>query len=347
MQFHKPLPVARTPDGKKAPALRWGIIGPGWIANRFVSSVQKSTRQQILAVADISLKGAQDFASSHDIPFAYGSVEELVYNKDIDVVYISVPHPAHFTCAMEAIRAGKHVLVEKPLALNGSEVQKLRDAARQNKVFLMEAMWTWFLPKFDVLRQVLEEGMIGEVHSIIADHGEHFGPEHRIMRADLAGGPLMDLGSYPVAFATKILGRPENVLASGQPAPAGVNGQASIILSHANGNQSSIHTTLFSHTPGSAVIAGTEGYIFMEGMFYTPGNFHIFNNDKQKITYEEPRFAYDQLYHEAAHVAYCIEQGLLESPLRPLEDSLVTMQTLDEVRKQLGIVFNEERDGGR
>lgn len=347
MQFHKPLPAARTPDGNAAPALRWGIIGPGWIANRFVTSVRKGTRQQILAVADINLQGAQSFAKQHGIERAYGSVEELVYDPNIDVVYISVPHPAHFPCAMQAIRAGKHVLVEKPLALNGNEVQQLRDAAREKKVFLMEAMWTWFLPKFDVLRQVLEEGMIGEVHSIIADHGEHFGPEHRIMRADLAGGPLMDLGSYPVAFATKILGRPQQVLASGQPAPAGVNGQASIILSHAHGHQSSIHTTLFSHTPGSAVIAGTEGYIFIEGMFYTPGSFHVFNNDKQKISYEEPKFSYDQLYHEAAHLATCVEQGLLESPLRPLEDSLITMQTLDEVRRQLGIVFNEERDGGR
>lgn len=347
MQFHFTLPTARALDRKAIPALRWGIIGPGWIAQRFVTSVKKDTHQIIAAVADVTLPGAQAFSQKFNIPLAYGSSEALVNNPDIDVVYISTPHPTHYPCALQAIRAGKHVLVEKPLALNAWEVAQLRDAARQHNVMLMEAMWTWFLPKFDVLQQLLDDRIIGDVHSVIADHGEHFGPEHRIMRADLAGGPLLDLGSYPIALATKLLGPAEQVLASGQPAPAGVNGQASIILTHGKGHQSSIHTTLFSHTPGSAVIAGTEGYIFIEGMFYAPGSFHVFNNDKQKISYDEPRYSYEQLYFEAEHFAWCVGQGLLESPLRSLEDSRVTLAAIDEVRRQLGIVFNEERDGRR
>jgi predicted dehydrogenase len=163
--------------------------------------------------------------------------------------------------------------VEKPLGLNAAEVRQLADEARRNRVFLMEALWTVFPPKFDVLRQVLDDGLLGEVRSEIADHGEHFGPGHRIMRADLAGGPLLDLGTYPVTLATTVLGPAERVLASGQPAPGGVNGQASILLAHAGGNQSVLHTTLFSKTPTSATIAGTDATVTIPGPFYQPGGF--------------------------------------------------------------------------
>jgi predicted dehydrogenase len=341
MKFHYTLPAARTPEGRSAPALRWGIVGPGWVAQRFVAALQKNTRQIAYAVAGSALSKARAFGQQFSIPHAYGSTDELVRDNNVDVVYVATPHPTHYACALKAIQAGKHVLVEKPLAINAEQVRGLQEAAREHKVFLMEAMWTAFLPKFDVLQQVIDQGAIGEIRTIIADHGEYFEQNHRIMRPELAGGTLMDLGSYPVALATKFLGAPEQVLASGQTAPTGVNGQASIVLKHKNGNQSSLHTTLFSHTPGTAVIAGTEGYIFLEGMFYAPGNFHIFNNDKQKISYEEPRFSYDQLYHQAAHLAFCVADGLTESPIRPLADSLLTLQTLDEVRRELGIVFND------
>lgn len=339
MEFHYRLPNARTPDGFEAPALRWGIIGPGWIAERFVASVQKNTRQIIQAVAGSSLDKAYNFAQRYSIPVAYNSIDELVDDPAINVVYISTPHPTHFACALNAIQAGKHVLVEKPMAINADQVIKLQLAARDNNVFLMEAMWSAFLPKFDVIRQIIEQGVIGEIHSVIADHGEFFEQDHRIMRPELAGGTLMDLGSYPVMLATKLLGAPEKVYASGQTAVTGVNGQAAIILNHAGGNQSSLHTTLFSHTPGSAVIAGREGYLFLEGMFYAPGNFHLYNNDKQKITYEEPRYSYDSLYHQAAHLASCVAQGRVESPIHPINDTLLAMQTLDEVRRQLNINF--------
>lgn len=341
MKFHYTLPQARTPEGSAAPALRWGVIGPGWVAQRFVAAVQRNTRQIFQAVAGSSLDKAASFGRRFAIPNAYGSVEELVADPQVDVVYISTPHPTHYACALKAIRAGKHVLVEKPLAINAEQVRGLQEAAREHRVFLMEAMWTAFLPKFDVIRQVIEQDTIGKIHTIIADHGEFFEQDHRIMRPELAGGTLMDLGSYPVALATKLLGKPEQVLASGQTAPTGVNGQASIILKHAGGNQSSLHTTLFSHTPGTAVIAGDEGYIFIEGMFYAPGNFHVYNNDKQKVTYEEPKYSYDSLHYQAAHLASCVTEGLLESPIRPVSDSLLTMQTLDHVRRELGIVFND------
>ena len=160
----------------------------------------------------------------------------------------------------------------------------------------------------------------------------------------MAGGPLLDLGTYLVALATKILGPPESVLASGQPAPSGVNGQASILLTHADEAQSVLHTTLFSHTPCTAVIAGSLATLTIPGSFYAPGDFTLAANDRAtELHFREEANRYEQLFHEAVHFAHCVGQGSTESPIRPVLDSIVTLETIDEVRRQLGIVFNEER----
>ena len=151
------------------------------------------------------------FAQSFGIERAYGSYEELVGDRDVDVVYVATPHNAHFPCAALALQAGKHALVEKPLALNAAQAERLAELARAANVFCMEALWTMFLPKFDVIRQLLADGALGDIHSVQADHGEFFEAGHRILRADLAGGPLLDLGTYPVSFATWVLGAPARV----------------------------------------------------------------------------------------------------------------------------------------
>jgi len=340
------LPSPRTPDPMLAPPLRWGVLGPGWIAERFVGSLRRSTRQPVVAVASRDLGRAEAFAARWGVDRAHGSYQALVEDPEVDVVYVATPHNAHRPCALLAVEAGRHTLVEKPLALNATEVEELAAAARDHGVFLMEALWTVFLPKFDVLRQVLADGLLGEVRSVLADNGEHFGPEHRIMRADLAGGPLLDLGTYPVALATMVLGPAERVLASGQPAPSGVNGQASILVSHAGGAQSVLHTTLFSDTPTAATIAGTEATATIPGPFYQPGDLRVRFWDGAALDHREPAAGHTALHFQAAHLAAAVHDGLLESPLRPLADSLATIRVVDEVRRQLGIVFAEEARPG-
>ena len=342
MAWPSALPPPRTPDPMLAPRLRWGVLGPGWIAERFVGSLRRSTRQQVVAVASRDLGRAAAFASRWGIDRAYGGYRALVEDPGVDVVYVATPHNAHRPCALLAIEAGRHTLVEKPLALNAAEVQELAAAARGNGVFLMEALWTVFLPKFDVLRQVLADGLLGEVRSVLAEVGEHFGPEHRIMRADLAGGPLLDLGTYPVALATMVLGPAERVLASGQPAPGGVNGQASILVGHAGGAQSVLHTTLFSDTPTAATIAGTAATATIPGPFYQPGDLRVRFFDGAALDHREPAAGHAALHFQAAHLAAAVGDGLLESPLRRLADSLTTIRVLDEVRRQLGVAFAEE-----
>jgi predicted dehydrogenase len=337
------LPPSRIPDAMAAPPLRWGVIGTGWIAERFVRAVQRHTRQHIAAVGSRSVDTARQFADRFGVPTAYGSYEALVADPQIDVVYVATPHNVHHPCALLALRAGKHVLVEKPMAINAAQATEIAELAASQGVFCAEALWTFFLPKFDVIAQLLADGVLGEVRTVIADHGEHFGPEHRIMRHDLAGGPLLDLGTYPVALAVAILGEPERVQASGQPAPSGVNGQASAILTAPGGNQAVLHTTLFSNTPHAATIAGTDATLDLAGPFWGPGNFVLTSADlKHRVVFEEPPIRHGALYFQAAEVARRIYSGEAQTPLRPLAQSVATLRVIDEIRRQIGVVFNEE-----
>jgi predicted dehydrogenase len=341
--FPTTLPAARTPLSEAAPALRWGVLGTGWIAERFVRSLQHHTRQQLLAVGSRDAERSASFAGRHGLPRAYDSYEELVADPDIDVVYIATPHPAHHPCATLALGAGKHTLVEKPLALNTAQATEIAQLAADRGQFCAEALWTFFLPKFDVVRQLLEDGALGEVRTVQAEHGEHFTAEHRILRHDLAGGPLLDLGTYPLSLATWVLGAPQRILSAGQPHAAGVNGQAAVILSDRHGNQAVLHTTLFSNTSTTATIAGTQGTLTMPGPFYQPGDLLLTSADSnQQLTFTEPRTAHDALHFEAAEVARCITAGRLESPIRPLAESITTLQVMDEIRRQLGVAFPGE-----
>ncbi|MEH0572992.1 MULTISPECIES: Gfo/Idh/MocA family oxidoreductase [Streptomyces] len=338
--FPTALPVARTADPMDAPALRWGVLGTGWIANRFVRSVQRHTRQRFMAVASRDAARAKDFADRHGIPGFYGSYEDLVAAADVDVVYVATDHIAHLRCARLALEAGKHALVEKPIGLDAGQAAEIAQLASARGLFCAEALWTFFLPKFDVVRQILDSGGLGEVHTVLADLGEHFDPGHRILRPELAGGPLLDLGTYPVSLATWVLGAPTGVQALGQPHPAGVAGQTSAILRDAQGNQAVVHTTLFCDTPTTATIAGTRATLSLPGPFYQPGDLVLTPaGGGTPLTSSEPRTAHDALHFEAAEVARCIATGLRETPLRPLRESVFTLRVMDEIRRLCGITF--------
>jgi predicted dehydrogenase len=319
-----------------APALRWGVLGTGWIAERFVRALQRSTRQRVVAVGSRERARSAEFAARHGLARGFGSYEELVADRGVDVVYVATPHNAHLPCARLALEAGKPVLVEKPLGVDAREARELAELAAARALFCMEALWTFFLPKFDVVRQLLEAGALGEIRTVLADNGEWFEAGHRIMRADLAGGPMLDLGTYPISLATWVLGPPERVLAAAQPHPAGVNGQTAAILTDARGNQAVIQTSLWANTPTSATLAGTEATLSLPGPFYQPGDFTLSAPDGRALRYSEPAVAHDALYFQAAEVARRISAGALESPLRPLADSIATLQVADEIRLSAG-----------
>lgn len=337
------LPRPRTPDPMDAPPLRWGVLGTGWIAERFAASLTRSTRQRLYAVGSRSPATARAFAARVGASTAYGSYAELVADPRVDVVYVATPHNLHHPHARLALEAGRPVVVEKPMGLNAAQCRDLGALAARQGLFLMEAMWTLFLPKFDVIRQLLADGLLGDVHTVIADMGERFGPEHRIQRADLAGGPLLDLGTYPVMLATWVLGAPAEVQATGAPAPSGVNGQTAAILRTAAGAVASLHTTLLSDTPTTAVVAGSAATLELAGPFYQPGGFVVTRPGGAPLVHEEPAIAHAALHFEAAEAARRIVSGEQASPLRPVADTVTTMAAMDAIRREVGISYAEER----
>ena len=213
--------------------MRWGLLGSGWIAERFIESVRAHTKQDIVAVGSRSKDRAEEFASRMALKRAYGDYQELVAADDLDVIYVATPHNMHHEGVTLALNAGKHVLVEKPIALNHAQALEMVELARRKRLFLAEALWMFYLPKFDVLRQLLETKAIGQIKSVYTEYGEYFKRDHRIFDPKLAGGPLLDLGTYPVSLLTEIFGVPESVIGLGQADPSGINGQLSAILTDA------------------------------------------------------------------------------------------------------------------
>jgi predicted dehydrogenase len=339
------LPSPRTPDPREAPPLRWGILAPGWIAQTFAEGVRAHTRQEIRAVGSRSLERAQAFATEVGAGAAYGSYEELVADPDVDVVYVASPHSEHRDHALLAIEAGKAVLVEKAFARSAAQAREVFDAAERQGVFAMEAMWTRFLPHTDVVRQCLEQGLLGDVHTVMADHGQLLYPDgpQRLSDPALAGGALLDLGVYPVSFAHFALGAFESVTATGVLTDLGVDSQESITVRTATHALGLLGTTMLTKTPTVATVCGTRARLDIGGDFYTTGvPVRLFTPDGE--LHDEYAFPVQghRLDFEAAEVARCVSAGLSESPLLPWSETIAVMETMDEVRRQVGVRYPGE-----
>ena len=342
MTFPSALPEPRTPDPMAAPALRWGLLGTGWIAERFTAALQRHTRQQVVAVGSRTSESARAFADRAGIPDAHGSYADLVSDPAVDVVYVATPHHLHLDHALLALEAGKHVLVEKPFTLDAASARQVAALAAERGLFCMEALWTLFLPRYDVVGQLLADGALGDLQTVLADHGEWFGPDHRIQRPDLAGGCLWDLGVYNLAVALWAAGSAGSVTAVGTDAPTGVPGQTSMVLRHAprygTGDVHSVlSTTIFNDTPCGAVLSGSTAALHVPGPFWGPGPLELVEHGRgRRLAWTEPAVRHEALYFQAAEVARCVDAGERESPLRPLEDTVTMLSVLDEVRRQVG-----------
>ena len=330
-------------DPRSAPPLRWGILGPGGIAAVFAEAINRHTRSQVVAVGSRHRDRAERFATHHGIPTTHVGYEALVADPQVQAVYVASPHSEHREHALMAIAAGKHVLVEKSFTRNAAEAQEVIDAARSAGVFLMEAMWTRFLPHVVALRSVLERGDIGEVVTLIADHGQALNglpDSHRLHNPDLAGGALLDLGVYPVSFAHDLLGVPTSIHGTGSLTPTGVDGQVSMALGYGERVQASLHTTLLSRTATTAVIGGTEGRVEIATDFYRPTSFTVVRHDGTWWSYD--REIDGGFQYQAAEVARQVADGATESPRMTWQNTLEVMATMDEVRRQIGVAYPGE-----
>ena len=335
------LPTPRIPLADSVPALRWGVIGVG-IADRFVAALHEHTPQRAVAVTSLHPERAAAFAAKHGVATVHPSVDALVADPEIDAVYVATPHPVHRAQTLAAVAHGKHVLVEKPIAMSAAEAREMTDAGRAAGVLVMEAMWTRYLPQSDLVRHVIAEGLIGEVHSVQADFGfvAPVDPAHRLWNPELGGGAMLDAGVYPVSFASSVLGVPSTIHAVGTTLENGVDTRAHVVVSYAGGGTSLLTTSLMTTLPIEAQVFGSKGRLKVLSPFFGPTGVEVTVGQfdtAESATWRDERWPglYDAMSDEATAFSAFVAEGRTESPVHPHAEVVSVMATIDEVRAQL------------
>ncbi|WP_375435054.1 Gfo/Idh/MocA family protein [uncultured Hymenobacter sp.] len=321
----------------------WAILGLGNIAHKFAESLTLLPNARLHAVASRSTTKAQEFAARFGVPHAVGSYEKLLTIPGIDAVYIATPHSEHHDHTLLCLRGGLPVLCEKAFALNARQSHDMISTAQEKSVFLMEAFWTRFFPAINKALELLAAGTIGEVKHLAADFGfaADYKPEARLFNPELAGGSLLDIGVYPLFISKLFLGEPQEIRAVAVPAATGVDQNCAMVLSYASGATASLFSTLAAQTDNQCVLYGSKGQLHLTGRFHAASGItlHLTGQEPQVIPCEKQGFGY---HYEAQHVQECLEQGLTESPMLPLQFSQELMQLLDTVRQQIGLRYPGE-----
>ncbi|MET0713277.1 MAG: Gfo/Idh/MocA family oxidoreductase [Mycetocola sp.] len=323
--------------------LRWGILGPGGIAQAFANDLVLNGLT-VQAVGSRRADAAAAFAEKYGIPNVHGSYEDLVADPEVDVIYVATPHPFHAAQALMALEAGKHVLVEKPFTLNAPEAEAVTARARELGLVVLEAMWTRFLPHMVRIREILAEGTLGELRSVIADHTQSLpsDPAHRINALELGGGALLDLGIYPISFASAVLGTPAQVTASATFRDTGADASVGTIFTY-SGDQ--IATTLSAsnaHGPNVASVIGSEGRIDIDSVWYSASSFTVYNNANDVLESYTSNVVGRGMQFQALELERLVAAGELESDVLPHAETVSIMHTLDDIRRQIGLVYPGE-----
>lgn len=321
--------------------LRWGIAATGSIAASMCEALQTLPDADIVAVGSRTQDAADTFAERFGIPHAHAGYDALWADDDVDVVYVASPHSHHHAMTIAALDAGKHVVCEKAFAVNAAQAREMVEAARRNDRFLMEAMWTWFIPAVVDIRQRVLDGEIGELKVVEANFGIPVSdPDGRHRRLDLAGGAMLDIGIYPVTFARFLAGDPIEAKVAGTLGDTGVDANVGGVVTFAGGALGVFHTSLDMMTSLRATVYGTLGRIDVDAPFWFPTGFTLRVSGEEPVHIEMP---HDGLAHEAAHAMQRIRAGHRESDVIPLATTVSTMELLDDIRAQLGVVYPEER----
>lgn len=320
--------------------IRWGIAGPGGISKQFAKDLAHAEGARLVAVAGRSLEKAEAFAKEFGVARAYGNLNELAEDPEVDIVYVGTLHPAHKENALAFLRAGKAVLCEKPFTMNAAEAEEIIRFAKEKRIFLMEAMWTRYLPPIRQARQWLDEGAIGEVRLVKADFGFNIGwqPESRLLDPNLGGGALLDAGIYPVSFASMVFGgRPEKIMSSARIGETGVDEQFSLLLEYEGGKTAALNGSVQLGLVNDAYIYGTKGYIHVPAFLAArSATLHIAGEDP--VLFEDDRTVAGYAF-EAEEAMACLREGRTESSVMPLNETLAIMTTLDRIRRQWNLRY--------
>lgn len=322
---------------------RWGILGAGRIAGVFAEGLANLPDAELLAVGSRSQENADAFAERFGVARRYASYQALADDPDVDAIYVATPHVLHAENSLQCLRAGKAVLCEKPFTINANQAERVIAYAREHGVFLMEAMWTRFLPHMQTLRGLLEDGAIGEPRLLDASFGFRtgFNPRGRLFDPALGGGALLDVGVYTVSLASMIFGTPREVSGLATLGETGVDEQGAVLLGYDDGQLASLNFAIRTNTLHEAVLSGTEGQIKINQQWWAPSSLTL-----SRAGAEDQHFAPAAIgngyAHEAIEVQRCLQDGRTESSVMPLDETLAIMRTMDRLRAHWGVQYPGE-----
>lgn len=319
--------------------LRWGILGPGKIARSFADDLQLVKGSVLTAVASRSAEKAEAFRKEYGADIAYGSYEELYRSDKVDVIYIATPHTYHASQAISAMEHGKHVLCEKPMGVNATEVRQMIASAEKNGVFLMEALWSRFNPSIRKVKELADQGALGQIRYLQADFAFYAldrDPRGRLLNPELAGGSLLDIGIYPVFLAYLMMGKPSRILSVTKKFDQQVEVQTAIIFEYENG-MAQLFSGLASHSEMRATISGTKASAYLHDAWHKAQGYTL-EKERERQSHKLPTLG-KGYSHEIIEVEECLKNGRLQSPNWSLENSLDLICLLDELRKQHQLSF--------
>ena len=323
--------------------VRWGIIGTGTIAQAFAADFAHAKTGTLRAVASRSKEAADAFAERYDIELSMVDYYSLINSHEVDVIYVAVPHSLHFELTKACIKAGKHVLCEKPFTLNETQAQELFELAAKHEVFVMEAMWTRFNPALEQAIEWVEEGEIGLLQSVQASFcfNATSQSEGRLFNKDLGGGALLDVGIYPIFLAQLFFGKPDFIQNQAVVGDTDVDVFEQLLLGWESGQLASLESSIISQQPNRAVLSGSDGYIEFGQEWYQTKTLTLVKNGgaEHAIEFDFPGLGYQ---FEVEEVNRCLQEGLLQSPNHSWEDTLNLLATMDEVRQDIGVYYPGE-----
>lgn len=319
--------------------IKWGILGLGKIANKFASDLQSVEGSELYAVASRSVDKSRDFSKNHGAHKFYGNYQELLKDEEVDVIYIATPHVFHYEQTLLCLEHKKAVLCEKPFAMNSVQVEEMINTSRKQNTFLMEAMWTQFLPHFKYVKEIVDSGKYGKVRNLKADFGFNapFDKKSRIYNKNIGGGSLLDIGIYPVFMALNVLGIPEKISAKAAFCETDVDTECSTIFHYENGIEAELNSNIQKKTDTTATILLDKATIKVNSRFHEPTSVSLITSEGEETKdFTTNTYGYN---YEAAHVAEMLRAGRKESNEMTFQKSLHLIELLDRIREEIGLEY--------
>ena len=323
--------------------INWGILGLGKIANKFVQDLLLFEKANLYGVASRNSDKAKEFSQKYKAVKHYGSYRELAQDPEVDIIYIATPHTLHFENTMMCLREGKSVLCEKPLGINANQVKTMIAESKSRKLFLMEALWTRFIPATEKMLELVESGKIGDINFMRADFGikADTNPQGRVYNKKLGGGSLLDIGIYPVYLSLLLIGVPIDIKAMARMSETEVDSYCAMLFDYENGEKAILESTFEAETPTEAYIYGNKGRIKMHTRFHQANRISLFLNDGSKEVFDI-EYKGCGYYHEIEEVTQCLTSGKIESKKLPHSISMNLITLLDQIKQKIGLRYDTD-----